>query len=207
MHTETVQTYSGKQAPKIYDAECENFWGKFPRRIIENFAQFVGHNQLVIDAGSGTGRGSLQLKINGLQPICLDASPSMVDYTHDTLDIPSIQGDFSKLPFASSSIRGIWASRSLINIPQEELFSTLFEMRRVLGRDGILGIVMLEPRRKETGGNSITQFDGGSRMVARYTPTELEKILTNCRFDVVDFERFKSSAKTWNLAFLAKKNQ
>lgn len=194
MHSGTVEAYSRSEAPLVFDKKCDKFWGKFPRRILGNFSRETGSRGYVLDLGSGSGRGSVLLRIFGKRVICLDASPTMVQYTNKNLDFPSIRGDFENLPFAESAFRGVWACRSLINIPKEEVHQTLSEIRRVLIPYGVLGVVMIEPTPKRMG-NSISLRDGIETLVARYDAREMDGLLGNHGFNVFDYDQIRTSSK------------
>ena len=75
MDGKTIETYN--QMAKDYDAETADFWQRFPRTMLDLFAQSV-HGP-ALDVGSGPGRDALLLQERGIQVTCLDASAAMIE--------------------------------------------------------------------------------------------------------------------------------
>src|SRR3989344_1062674 len=136
----TIKTYD--ELAKDYDQETVDFWARFPRTIIDKFVTELKVGAKVLDAGSGPGRGGLILKNQGLDVVCLDASPVMVQMCQ-ARGLESVPGDLLKLPFPDQSFVGVWAYTSLLHLKKAEINQALQEIYRVLEPNGVFGLGMI----------------------------------------------------------------
>jgi len=196
MDKKTIDTYN-KWAQE-YDNETSDFWERFPRTIIDKFAQLTKGK--VLDVGSGPGRGGLILKDAGLDVTCLDASEEMVKLSAKR-GLHSVVGDFNSLPFESQSFDGVWAYTSLLHVPKANVDQSLSEINRVLKVGGTFGIGLIE------GDGELYRKSSGvklPRWFSFYKKQEVEDLLKKHGFEIVYFEIFKPSSKSY-LNFIAKK--
>lgn len=192
----TIDTYN--KMALDYDAEVADFWKIFPRTILDTFVQNVRGK--VLDVGSGSGRDALILKESGLQVTCLDASSAMVALTKEK-GLESILADFDNLPFSKESFGGVWAYTSLLHTPKAEIKKPFSEIYRVLEKDGVLGLGLIEGETEEYRQSSGVELP---RFFAFYKKEEVESLLNETGFSVFYFDSFRPKTKNY-LHFLARK--
>lgn len=196
MDKETIDTYN--KMAKEYDDETIDFWDRFPRTFFNKFIDSVKGK--ILDIGSGPGRDGLILKENGLEVVCLDASETMVKLSRER-GLESIVGDLLNLPFSDNSFNGAWAYTSLLHVSKSDIDKAFVEINRILIKDGILGLGMIEG---ETEGYRESSGVNMPRLFSFYTKQELELLLKKHGFEVLYFETFKPGSKNY-LNFIAKK--
>jgi len=197
MDKATIDTYN--RMASEYDAEVTDFWDRFPHTVIDTFSDLAQGR--VLDIGSGSGRDGLILQKKDLDVVCLDASEAMVALT-TSRGLNSIVGDFCTLPFQDEAFGGVWAYTSLLHIPKAEVETAFSEISRVLARNGVFGLGMIE------GIDELYRESAGvglPRWFSYYQKDEIEKLLQEHGFTVVYFEQFKPSSKNY-LNFISKKN-
>jgi ubiquinone/menaquinone biosynthesis C-methylase UbiE len=196
MDKKTINTYN--QMAIEYDNETIDFWDRFPRTFFDKFIDFVKGK--VLDIGSGPGRDGLIIKERGLEVVCLDASSAMIKLSQER-GLESVQGDLLNLPFSENSFNGAWAYTSLLHVSKSDVDKAFIEINRILVKDGILGLGMIEGEKeeyKESSGISMP------RLFSFYTKEELELLLKKHGFEILYFETFKPGGKNY-LNFIAKK--
>ncbi len=183
---------------KEYDDETIDFWNKFPRTFLDKFISLVKGK--VLDVGSGPGRDGLLLKEKGLEVVCLDASEEMVKMSAKK-GLKSIVGDFNNLPFAEKTFDGVWAYTSLLHIPKTEIDKPLQEIHRVLKKDGVFGLGLIEG---DTEGYRESAGVNLPRWFSYYVRPEVEKLLAKHGFEMIYFKQFKPGSKNY-LNFIVRK--
>ncbi len=198
MDQKTIDTYN--KMALDYDTETVDFWDRFPRTIINNFKNSIEKNGKILDVGSGPGRDGLILKNEGFDITCLDASETMVKICLEK-GLKAILGDFLKLPFGNSEFDGVWAYTSLLHIEKNKIKLALNEIKRVLKKDGIFALGMIDGEVEEY---RISSGVDKPRYFAFYKREELENILKESGFQILYFEQFKPGSKNY-LNFISKK--
>ncbi len=196
MDQQTIKTYN--EMAREYDNETKDFWERFPRTVIDKFSELT-HGK-VLDVGSGPGRDGLILQAHGFDVICLDASEEMVKLSTQK-GLASVGGDFNALPFPNGSFNGIWAYTSLLHIKKSEIGNAIEEVKRVLKKDGIFGLGMIEGDKEEYRESSGV---GKPRLFSFYKKDELENILHRAGFEIIYFEQFQPKSKNY-LNFICRK--
>ena len=197
MDKETIKTYNCIATQ--YDHETANFWNRFPRTILDTFADLVTGN--VLDVGSGPGRDALLLKDYNLKVTCLDASDAMIELCLGR-GLDAKVGDFTHMPFSDNYFDGVWAYTSLQHVPKSQIFTPIKEVRRVLKDKGIFGLGLIEGT---TEGYKIdADLNNQRRWFSYYTKLEVEILLETNGFEVIYFEYFRPRSKNY-LNFIARK--
>jgi SAM-dependent methyltransferase len=123
-----------------------DFWSD--RRAMERplalFASLLPPGARVLDAGCGPGFDGALLRERGLRVIGLDRSLAMLHLGQQRYPGPFVQGDLRRLPLASTSLAGIWASGSLLHLPRGDFVPGLEEFARVLQGSGLLYLSLKE---------------------------------------------------------------
>ena len=167
-----------------YDRSAADFAtrsaGFRPERALSAFAACVPSDSLVLDAGSGPGRDCAYLAELGFRPVALDLSHGMLaEGKRRGLTAPAVQADLRRLPFADRSFPGVWASASLLHLPQTDLMLSLLELSRIIGR-GCLYLAL-----KEGEGEAWQERPGGPRFFRYYTLDVVEAALREAGFEAV----------------------
>ena len=183
MDDKTIYAYN--QLAQKYDDETCDFWERFPRTFLDEFARLTQGK--VLDVGSGPGRDGLLLQQRGLQVLCFDASETMVNICKSK-GLQGVVGDFNTLTFEDESFNGVWAYTSLLHVPKVEIMRPLQEIKRVLKASGFFGLGLIEGEGEEYKESAKVTLP---RLFSYYQKDEVEGILNDLDFDVVYFEQFK----------------
>ncbi|MDO8474528.1 MAG: methyltransferase domain-containing protein [bacterium] len=198
MDKKTIDTYN--KLAKEYDEETKDFWNIFPNIFIRKFCENIPTKGRVLDVGSGPGRDALILQRAGLDVTCFDASEAMISMTKEK-GFLSVLGDFNSIPFPDGSFDGVWSYTTLLHVPKSEVQTGLKEIHRVLKKDGIFGLGLIEG---DTEGYRESSGVNLPRYFAYYTKEEVESLLKEVGFTPFHFETFKPGSKNY-LHFLVRK--
>ena len=154
-----------------------------------------------MDLGLGPGRDALLLKENGLNPICVDISASMIK-TCSERGLEAVQMDIEDLDFENSSFDGVWAYASLVHIPKKRIYNTLARIREILKPNGLFFVGMI-------GGDSETLYQSKDkpdkkRFFALYQDGEFKKVLSDY-FKIIASKDFSTPKGEKYLNYLCQK--
>ncbi|WP_320127499.1 methyltransferase domain-containing protein [uncultured Sphaerochaeta sp.] len=128
-------------AASYYDANTEQFLqSTLVVDMTEQYNFFLSHlpsGSTLLDAGCGSGRDSLAFTQMGYAVEAFDLSKAMVEATKRLVAIPVRQMGFSDLDYLDH-FDGIWASASLLHVPQNEMSATFTLLSKALKPSGIL---------------------------------------------------------------------
>lgn len=200
MDKTTIETYDAYA--KEYDEETADFWGVFPKNIVETFSENISGDKKILNVGSGPGRDGLLLKNAGLDVVCLDASPVMVELAQSR-GLEAVLGDFMSLDFKDSTFDGVWAYTSLLHVPKEEAGEAMSEIKRVLKQNGILCLGLIEGEEEV-----YRQTEGVEkpRWFSFYSESEIQKLLQEYGFEIISFNSFTPNKRRY-LNYVARKNR
>lgn len=190
MDEKTITTYNSKAGQ--YAQETDDFWVRFPSDFIQVFITEL-KGKKVLDIGSGPGRDAEIFRKAGLDITCVDASDAMVALTAKK-GLPSILGNFLNLPFENESNDGVWAYTSLLHISKHEVPKALQEISRVLKKDGVFGLGMIEGEGEE---ERLSMGDGYPRHFAYFTREELKRLAQDAGFIEIFFEKHPVGKKPY----------
>ncbi len=171
--------------------------GTFSKTFFNKFIETTTGK--VLDIGSGPGRDGLVLQKAGLEVICVDASHTMLELCRQK-GLTTVQADFNTIPFLDSHFDGVWAYTSLLHIPKSEIHVPLREIKRVLKKNGIFGLGLIEG--KFEGYKESTKVTA-PRWFSYYTVEEVEVLLKQYGFELLYFETFTPNSKNY-LNFIAR---
>jgi len=203
----TIDTYN--KIAIEYEEETDDFWQRFPSKIIPEFIRKVrknefrhknGQRRMILDIGSGPGRDGLIFENSGCPVVCLDASRVMIKMCRQR-GLQAITRDFMKIPFNNKSFAGVWAYTSLLHIHKKLMPKVLQEIYRVLKDDGIFGLGLIEGTEEIYTNN---MMGDAPRFFAYYKKRELEEILFDAGFEILYFEAFRPSSRRY-LNFVMRK--
>lgn len=190
MNLTTIETYNRKF--KEYDQETTSFWNQFPPEMIDKFVEYLP-GDTVLNVGSGPNRDGVLLTQRGVTITCLDASQSMTGITKSQ-GYPSIEADFLKMPLKKGSFAGVWAYTSLIHVPKKEISTALFEARKLLKFDGVIGLGFIEGDFEGCTSSSKVLMP---RYFAYYRSPELIELIHLSGFEILFFDRFQPREKVF----------
>ncbi len=131
-HISTTEYYN-RNARAYYDQtvnlEISNRYNQF--------LKFIPLNGKILDAGCGSGRDSLFFKQQGYSVVSFDISKDLVDLASRLIGQKVLHMSFSDLDF-ENEFHGIWASASLLHVPQEEIDDVFGKLSKALKENGIL---------------------------------------------------------------------
>lgn len=128
-----VEAYNRKA--KDRDATPKASWKVEERNAFLDLVSAGRHHSL-LEIGCGTGQDSLFFQEHGLNVVCVDMTPAMIELCRDKgLDARVM--DFSNLTFPDESFDAIWALNCLLHVPKHELPRVLDGIRRVLKPGGL----------------------------------------------------------------------
>jgi len=90
----------------------------------------------LLEIGAGTGRDSLFFKEQGLEPVCIDLSPAMIELCKKK-GLEAYEMDMADLAFPEASFNAAYAMNSLLHIPKAEFLEVLGQVNRVLKPGGV----------------------------------------------------------------------
>ena len=105
--------------------------------IREKFLQYLPAGAAVMDAGCGSGRGSLYFIKKGYVVTMLDASAGMCKCAEKLTGRKALCMKFDEIDFVNQ-FDGIWACASLLHVLEKELKNILELFHRALRDDGVL---------------------------------------------------------------------
>jgi SAM-dependent methyltransferase len=125
---------AGEYARRIY-SELEN--KPFDRNQLDDFADLIREQGMVVDLGCGPGQIAGYLADRGVSVIGLDLSHGMLlEAERLNPGIAFVQGNMLALPIRSNQLGGITAFYSIIHLGHDLLLDAFVEMRRVLRPNG-----------------------------------------------------------------------
>ena len=90
----------------------------------------------LLEVGAGTGIHGKFFQDNGVQVICTDLSPNMVDCCHQQ-GLQAYVMDFLNLDFPADSFNAVFAMNCLLHVPRNKLARVLVIIRDLLRPDGL----------------------------------------------------------------------
>jgi SAM-dependent methyltransferase len=142
-----VDPFSARTVGAAYDAVAQDYEHAFgndldelpvDRAALQRFAEQVGPDRLVLDAGCGPGQVTRFLTDQGVRAVGVDLSLSMARMASRSRTMPTACGDLRELPFASGSFSGVVAFYSIQHVRRDQVDGVLDELRRVLAGGGSL---------------------------------------------------------------------
>jgi len=153
------------------------------QKMLDRFVALVQGNT-VLDVGCAEGRESLYLTKKGLKVTGCDLSEEFIQMAKDKCPEGSFfVADMRYLPQDIGVFDGIWASASFLHIPKADALSTLRGFKKLLKREGLLYISVLEGNFDDTRTNP--EMHWPERHFSDYRQDELSEMLTQAGFTLV----------------------
>jgi 2-polyprenyl-3-methyl-5-hydroxy-6-metoxy-1,4-benzoquinol methylase len=189
----TIQTYS-----KIYqDYANRNTLNSNIAILLDKFIDKL-KGKSVLDVGCAQGRDSCYFSEKGYDVVGIDLTPEFIDLAKINCPKATFKlMDMRHLNFQPNLFDGIWACASFLHIPKNEALKTLKSFRKVLKPDGIFFVSVMEGDSEGLRKNDKLKW--GDRYFSHYQTAELEKLLNNAEFNVIELIK---SPTSWGPMFL-----
>lgn len=174
-----------------------DFWSdrRVMARALALFCSLLSAGALVLDAGCGPGFDGALLRERGLQVVGLDRSPAMLRLGRHRYPGPYVQGDLRRLPLASGSLNGIWASASLLHLPRADFAPALHGCWHVLQPGGLLYLSLKEGEGEQWRPNAYGQE--AARFFTYWQAQALDDVLAAAGFVPVAAWRDAAGSQGW----------
>jgi len=148
--------------------------------VLENFAALLPTGGKVLDLGSGGGHASKWLIDHGYDVTMVDGSAGLAAEAEKLTSQPVGVLSFDELDY-EEAFDGIWASASLLHVPQKELPSIWPKVHRALEKGGVLHASFKELE--------ADMVDGLGRFYGGMNADLLKSQLTENGFEILEFAR------------------
>ncbi|MFQ5576840.1 MAG: NUDIX domain-containing protein [Anaerolineae bacterium] len=156
---------------------------------IDRFSGYLKPGGLILDLGCGPGRDIHAFQKRGFRVVGLDRSAGMLAEAAKRGAGPLVLADMRRLPFARHSFKGVWASASLLHLPNADLTPALTGINRALDH-GHLYLSVKEGQAEAWRGHG----EHGRRFFSDYHPAEVELALERADFHVLWAQRSPDGA-------------
>lgn len=165
-----------------------------------NKDSFDAHNMgRLLDAGCGSGKYSIPLKMRGFDVVAIDVSKKALEMaykssTNRNLDMDFLAASICKTPFQNASYDIIWCYGVLQHLLSGERAQAINEFSRILKNDGALFLEVFGRDDMRYGGKEVEPdtFSRDSGIVYHYfNKAELEELLENFSYDIVESRKEK----------------
>lgn len=193
-----------KKAVEIYNDIAEEYAAKFDPiesdedlRFLNQFLQHIKPESSILDLGCGTGFSAGYFTKQGMKSEGVDLSSSMIAIAQRNYpDLKFYIADMTSFK-PEHEFDAVWAGYSLFHFEQEFFEQTLKNIKTYLKPGGILGLVMQE-------GDGEIEAEQPFKPTEKiyihlYTEDQLEAILTNHGFEVID--KGVKQAETYEVSF------
>lgn len=156
------------------------------------------HNLLetgrLLDAGCGSGKYTIPLKLRGFDVVAIDISHSAIEMTRKSsigrnLGIDILAASICKTPFQDSSFDVIWCYGVLQHLLSGERGQAISEFSRILRKGGVLFLEVFGRDDMRYGGSEVEPhtFSRGSGIVYHYFDmAELEELLAGFSCNIIE---------------------
>lgn len=153
----------------------------------------------LLDAGCGSGKYSIPLKMRGFDVVAIDVSKKALEMackssTNWNIDMDFLAASICKTPFQDASFDVIWCYGVLQHLLSGERLQAINEFSRILKNDGVLFLEVFGRDDMRYGGKEVEPdtFSRDSGIVYHYfNKAELEELLENFSHDIVESRKEK----------------
>ena len=151
-----------------------------------NFLSLLQKEQkkTLLEIGAGTGRDSKFFQDEGLDVVCIDLSPAMVDLCKQK-GLTAYVMDVAEVQFPAGSFDAVYSMNSLLHLTKAEFPAVLRNIDRLLKTDGVVFIGMYGGLEHE-GVWENDSYDP-KRFFSFFTDEHLKQEVTEV-FDIISFE-------------------
>lgn len=159
-----------------------------------------GHGKgRLLDAGCGSGKYSIPLKMRGFDVVAIDVSKKALEMackgsTDRNLNMDFLEASICKTPFQDASFDMIWCYGVLQHLLSGERVQAINEFSRILKKNGVLFLEVFGRDDMRYGGSEVEPdtFSRDSGIVYHYFERkELEELLKGFSCDIVESRKEK----------------
>ncbi len=195
----TIETYDKIVDYYVRTHQHFDFWDE----EYKQFGRIAKRAGKMLDVGCGPGFDEEYFSPKGFEVTGIDLSEKMlIEAERRSPKSTFIKMDIRKLAFPDSSFDYLWCCASILHVPRGEIGETLKGFARVLKGNGIMFLAT----KKGTGEDMRSYPDGSERYFVYYQRVELEDLLHESGFDILEsHEKVESNKDTWLVFFCKKK--
>ncbi len=171
-----------------YQAYHERTFHVDPSSFLKPFADRLPPGATVLDVGCGSGRDLLWLKNRGFAVTGFERSPGLAILARNNSGCPVIEGDFEAFDFSDLVCDALLLCGSLVHISHEHFPEVLDNILESLNTPGWVSLSVKSGRGIRT--------DELERTFYLWQANDLEKILKEREFEILDFTRSVSATGT-----------
>jgi ubiquinone/menaquinone biosynthesis C-methylase UbiE len=160
-----------------------------------------GPNAQILDVGCGPGRDMAWFESREINVTGVDYMQAMLELARTKVRGSLVQADTRNMPFESQSVDGIWCNASLLHLPKTDSPTALLEFKRILKPNGILFLAVQEGEGEHLEMREV--YGENQRFFARYTTSEMTRMLEVAGFDILEHHEHESRDRIW-IRFLAR---
>lgn len=180
-----------------YDKLAEDYAQKFEHHAslyvgdhIRAFTSRLPKGARVLELGSGSGVHAQTFQEAGLNVLCTDLSPAMVDLCRSK-GLQAVVADFEELEQEPESCDAVWAYTSLLHTTRDMFPQIIRKVHIWLKHGGLFGLAMKEGSGE---GFTVSDKDGTSkRWFTYYSNDELIELLEGAGFQVLETSSINSN--------------
>jgi SAM-dependent methyltransferase len=131
----TLRLSYNREKAERRDQTDKDSWKVAERQQFLSLLQQENKSTL-LEVGAGTGNDSLFFQDNGIDVICTDLSPDMVNFCL-AKGLKAYVMDFLSLDFRAGSFDAIYALNCLLHVPTDDLPAVLRKLQELLRPDGL----------------------------------------------------------------------
>jgi SAM-dependent methyltransferase len=193
----TLRTSYNQEKAKQRNQSRKEDWKIAERQQFLTLLQEEGKTKL-LEVGTGTGNDSLFFQDNGLDVICTDLSPAMIDICRKK-GLAAYVMDFLSLDFPSASFDAIYALNCLLHVPTYDLPTVLQKLHELL-RPGGLFFLGVYGGFEEEGQHADDRHDP-PRFFAHHTDEFMQSAVAPF-FDIISFKAIPLEDNPWHFQLM-----
>ncbi len=167
---ETLRTY--EQYSKKFDEKFSAHFNRYIRPSAEYALEWMPAGSRLLDLGAGTGNHAAFFQSHGIDVLCTDVSPAMLERCKEK-GLKTLCGDMETLEIPDASYDGVWAFASLLHLPKERTPAMLAKISRWLVPGGFFGLTLKEG--DSEGFEEYENYPGRRRWFSYYLQEEVER--------------------------------
>ncbi len=135
--------YNYPMSINYYNQNAQNFIDRTINidmsTLADQFLEGIVDKGRILDLGCGSGRDSLYFMNKGYDVYAIDGSEALVDYAKNVLGV-NVEASTYEDYETSLTFDGIWASASLLHVPEDDMVQIISKYTRMLKMNGIFFI-------------------------------------------------------------------
>lgn len=203
--TQTIQAYdsSAEEYKKRYLNSGDT---NIMKPLLDKLIAYLKPNASVLDIGSGAGFDARYLSDQELDVTSIDLSEKLIELAQEVAPKAKfIKMDMRNITLEDNSFDGIWASASLLHITKAEFAEVLKKTYSILKPNGTFFVALKEGEgEKFVTNQGENNLDGVKRFFAYYSKEELETLLAQAGFSIIESSTNTNRENTW-LNFFCRK--